>query len=72
MQESMLCGVPILAAANGGMVEAVAMCKGWSLPSTPDYSDFERLILRLLELKDDEILEHRQFTLNVANAQFLR
>jgi glycosyltransferase involved in cell wall biosynthesis len=72
MQESMLCGVPILAAANGGMVEAVAMCKGWSLPSNPDYSDFEMLILRLLELKDEEILEHRQFTLNVANAQFLR
>lgn len=72
MQEAMLCGVPILAAANGGMVEAVAMCKGWGLPAAPVYSDFEKHISQWIKLTDEEILAHRQFTLNVANAQFLR
>jgi glycosyltransferase involved in cell wall biosynthesis len=72
MQESLISGVPILAAANGGMVEAVEMSNGYLLPETPTYMDFEKAMLHVLSLSNEEILEARQIALNVGNAHFLR
>ena len=72
MQEAMLCGVPIMAAANGGMVEAVNICKGWMLSTLPTMEEFDERISAIMALSDEEILKHRQFVLDIANAHFLR
>ena len=72
MQESLISGVPLLAAANGGMVEAVEMSGGYLLPETPTYNDFEKVMLHALSLSKEEILSARQIALNVGNAHFLR
>ncbi len=72
MQEALICGIPIIGAANGGVVEALKISGGFKLPETPTYEDFRYIIQHLYTLTDSEILQIRQKAMEVGKTHFLR
>jgi hypothetical protein len=72
MQEALICGIPIIGAANGGVKEALQVSGGFYLPSEPEYADFARVIEKLNALTDNEILLIRQKAMEVGKTHFLR
>ncbi|MEY2938079.1 MAG: hypothetical protein RL062_668, partial [Bacteroidota bacterium] len=72
MQEALLCGVPIIGAANGGVKEALAISNGYELPGSPDFDDFKKVIEQLIALTDNELLMIRQNAMEVGKTHFLR
>ncbi len=72
MQEALICGIPIVGAANGGVAEALEISGGFQLPSVPVYEDFKRVLEHLNTLTDSQILLIRQNAMEVGKTHFLR
>ncbi|MEY4329529.1 MAG: glycosyl transferase [Bacteroidota bacterium] len=72
MQEALICGIPLIGSANGGVIEALEISEGFTLSSTPDFEEFKKTMEEIISLPDSEILRLRQKAMDVGRTLFLR